>query len=247
MMLNAITDWFTGSRDNHLPGKGLFSPLHIILIILFFAIIIFNIIYSRKNNKYADKVVLICCIVMPISRLIRMIMEVCFGLKQPLEALPFHLCHIMSFVIPIVYFTQWKKAFPCVMFYGMLGGVMTFLFGDYYAYNVLNFYDIESIILHVMLALTATSSFMKGDFKFTASNIYLIPIFMLILACWAEFGNTLFGTNFMYIRENGLPFTIIPGHHLFTYALIAVLIFSLMYLPFIIKHMKSKNKNSAQD
>ena len=116
-----------------------------------------------------------------------------------------------------------------------------------FEWNVLNFYDIESIILHVMLALTATSSFMKGDFKFTASNIYLIPIFMLILACWAEFGNTLFGTNFMYIRENGLPFTIIPGHHLFTYALIAVLIFSLMYLPFIIKYIKSKNKNSAQD
>lgn len=246
-MLNAFFDWFNGNRENHLPGDGLFSILHIILIIFFFAIIIFNSVYSYKNHKYAEKVVLICCIVMPISRLIRMIMEICFGLKQPLEALPFHLCHIMSFVIPIVYFTKWKKAFHCVMFYGMLGGTMTFLFGDYYAYNVLNFYDIESIILHIMLAMTATSSFAKGDFKLTINNIHYIPIFMILLACWAEFGNTIFGTNFMYIRENGLPFKLLPGHFLFTYILIAIIIFSCMYLPFIMKHFKNKKeiKNSA--
>jgi len=239
-MLNVFIDWFTGNRENHLPGKGLFSPLHIVLIICFFLIIGFNVYYSYKNKKYADRVVTICCIIMPISRFIRMIMEVTFGLKQPLEALPFHLCHIMAFVIPLVYFTKWKKALPCVMFYGMLGGTMTFLFGDYYAYNVLNFYDIESIILHVMLALVPTSSLMKGDFKFTASNIYFIPIFMILLACWAEVGNTLFGTNFMYIRENGLPFKIFPGHHLFTYAFLAVIIFSAMYIPFIIKYFKNK-------
>jgi hypothetical integral membrane protein (TIGR02206 family) len=248
-MLNAIGDWFSGNRDNHLPGKGLFSPLHIILIILFFTIIIFNIYYSKKNKKYADKVVLICCIVMPISRLIRMIMEVCFGLKEPLEALPFHLCHIMAFVIPLVYFKKWTKAFPCVMFYGMLGGTMTFLFGDYYKYNVLNFYDIESIILHVMLAMSATSSLMKGDFKFTPFNITLIPIFLVLLAGWASVGNYLFDTNYMYIRENGLPFKLLPGHFLFTYALIAGVIFFFMYLPFIIKYFKNKkeNKNSASN
>ena len=239
-MLSAFIDWFTGNRDNHLPGKGLFSPLHIILIVCFFLIIIFNIYYSYKNKKYADKVVTICCIIMPISRLIRMIMEIAFGLKQPLETLPFHLCHIMAFVIPLVHFINFKKALPCVMFYGMLGGTMTFLFGDYYAYNVLNFYDIESIVLHVMLAMVATSCLMKGDFKFTASNIYFIPIFMILLACWAEFGNTMFGTNFMYIRENGLPFKIFPGHHLFTYAFIAFIIFFAMYIPFIIKYFKNK-------
>ena len=132
-MFGTFYDWISGNRANYLPGKGLFSPLHIVLIICFFVIITFNIFYSYKNHKYADKVILICCIVMPISRFIRMIMEVCFGLKSPLEVLPFHLCHIMSFVIPLVYFTKWKKAYPCVMFYGILGGTMTFLFGDYYA------------------------------------------------------------------------------------------------------------------
>jgi hypothetical protein len=50
-MLNEVFDWFSGNRSNHLPGKGLFSPLHIILIIIFFAIIILNIIYSKKNKK----------------------------------------------------------------------------------------------------------------------------------------------------------------------------------------------------
>ena len=91
-----------------------------------------------------------------------------------------------------------------------------------------------------MLALVATSSYIKGDFKFTATNIYLIPIFMILLACWAEVGNTIFGTNFMYIRENGLPFTILPGHHLFTYTLILIVIIISMYLPFIIKYFKNK-------
>ena len=92
-MLITLKEWFNGSRVNQLPGDGLFSTVHIFLIIIFFIVIIMNFIFSKKNHKYASKMILICCVVMPISRLIRMTMEVCFGLKTPLEALPFHLCH----------------------------------------------------------------------------------------------------------------------------------------------------------
>ena len=99
-----IKEWFNGTRTNQLPGQGLFSTLHITLIVIFFITIIFNFLFSLKNHNYANKVILICCIVMPISRLIRMTMEVIFGLKTPLETLPFHLCHLMSFIIPLVYF-----------------------------------------------------------------------------------------------------------------------------------------------
>jgi len=238
-MLVSIKEWFNGNRSNHLPGGGLFSTLHIILIIFFFVLIFTNFILSKKYHTYANKLILICCIIMPISRIIRMIMEVSFELKTPIEVLPFHLCHLMSFVIPITYFFKFKKAYPCVMFYGMLGGVMTFLFGDYYAYNVLNFYDIESIILHVMLALVATSSYAKGDFKFELNNIHYIPFFLILLSGWASIGNYLCNQNYMYIKENGLPFKL-PGHFLLTYILIAIIVFFLMYLPFIIKHFKHK-------
>lgn len=235
-----VQEWFNGNRSNQTLGGGLFSSLHLILIALFFILIIVNFIISKKNHKYASIIIFVCCIVMPISRIIRMIMEVSFSLKTPIEILPFHLCHLMSFIIPLVYFIKFKKAYPCVMFYGFLGGFMTFLFGNYYAYNVLNFYDIESIILHTMLALTATSSLAKGDFSFKSNNIHYIIIFLLLLCCWASVGNYLTNSNYMYIKENGLPFKLLPGHFLLTYLLIAFIVFSLMYLPSIIKHFKNK-------
>lgn len=235
-----IATWFNGDRTNQDSGGGLFSTLHIILIVCFFLIIIANYFLSRKNHKYASTVVLVCCICMPAFRLITMIMKVLFKLQTPIEALPFHLCHLMAFVIPIAYFTKWKKAYPCVMFYGMLGGVMTFLFGDYYKYQILNFYDVESIILHVMLALVAVSSYAKNDFRFKVDNIHYIPIFLFLLCGWASIGNYLCDANFMYIKENGLPFKLLPGHFFFTYLLLAAIIFFLMYLPFIIKAKKRK-------
>lgn len=238
----SIKEWFNGNRVNHLPGGGLFSSLHLVLIALFFLITIINFIISKKNHKYASIVILICCIIMPISRLTRMIMELSFSLKSPIEIIPFHLCHVMALVIPIVYFAKFKKAYPCVMFYGFLGGVMTFLFGDYYAYKVLNFYDIESIVLHIMLTLTATSSLAKKDFKFESNNIHYVIIFLLLLCGWASIGNYLTNSNYMYIKENGLPFTLLPGHFLFTYLFIAFVVFSLMYLPSIIKYFKNKKR-----
>ena len=235
-----ITTWFNGDRTNQLPGDGLFCELHIILILVFFLIIIADFFISKKNHKFASKVVLICCICMPLFRATTMLLKLIFKLQTPVEVLPFHLCHLMAFVIPVVYFSKWKKAYPCVMFYGILGGVMTFLFGDYYVYQTLNFYDVESILLHIMLALVAISSFAKNDFKFTEKNIHYIPLFLLLLCGWASIGNYLTGANYMYIKENGLPFKLLPGHFFFTYLLIAAIIFFFMYLPFIIKKIKYK-------
>lgn len=173
-------------------------------------------------------------------------MEINYNLKTPLQTLPFHLCHLMSFIIPITYYFKLEKAYPCVMFYGFLGGVMTFLFGDYYQYKVLNFYDIESIVLHIMLAIVATSSFAKKDFIFKPTNIHYIPIFLIILCMWATLGNYLFDENYMFIKENGLPFKLLPGPFILTYILIAFIVFFLMYLPHIVKHYKNK-KNFNQN
>lgn len=233
-----IKEWFNGNRINQVTGQGLFSFIHIFLIVVVTILAICNYFISKKNHKYASIIILTCCIIMPISRLVRMIMELSFSLKTLVEILPFHLCHIMSFVIPIIYFSKCKKAYPCVMFYGFLGGTMTFLFGDYYQYNVLNFYDIESIILHTMLILVFTSSYAKKDFRFKANNIHWIIIFLFLLCGWASIGNYLCDANFMYIRENGLPFTLLPGPFILTYFLIAFIVFFLMYLPSIIKKFK---------
>ena len=94
-----IKEWFNGDRSNQLQGGGLFSTLHIVLIVIFFVMIIANYLVSKKNPKYASILIFICCIIMPLSRIARMIMELSFGLKTFVEILPFHLCHLMSFVI----------------------------------------------------------------------------------------------------------------------------------------------------
>ena len=69
---------------------------------------------------------------------------------------------------------------------------------------------------------------------------------MFIIALWSSLGNALVdGANFLYLKENGLPFTLFGLHFYFTYFILVLVCSVVAITPFAIsEHIKKKKRTS---
>ena len=225
-------------------GKGLWSPLHFLFMGLLTAWLIFIWIVFKKHKNLATKVTKITCYIMLFFRIARMLLLMISGKETVVQALPWHLCHIMAIVFPCFYLTNTKKFFFPILCVTFFGGILTFIFGDYYKYSVLSFLQIESLFLHFCMPTVVLGVLASGWYKVKFKEIWQVPIFMLMLMCYAELGNTLVsGANFLYLRENGLPFNLFNAHFMFTYIILFLIMTALVLLAFEVPLLKTRVKN----
>lgn len=247
--LASFLDWLTENKDAYEPGKGLFCTAHIILMIIMAAWLISFIFIAFKHPKFAKKLGAVLAIAMSALRIIRMIVQVASGKYTFIEALPWHLCHIMCFALTIIYFIKPTRFSLPILCFSVLGGVMTFIFGDYYYVNAITFYMIESIFLHFCLPTITICYIASRKPKYTWKSIIEVPIFLAILCGWASIGNAIFPEqNFMYLRKSGLPFNFFgDAHFMWTYLIIAIILVGLVAATyFVIKAIK-KHKNNSEN
>lgn len=242
-MLFTFTDWVL-AHDTLPKGQGLFSATHIVLIVLLAAWVVISYLIFRKYKSFALKLTTFLCYFMVVSRLFRMGLLYFSKENTFVEVLPWHLCHLMSFVFPLFYLTKTKKFFLPVIIATFFGGILTFLFGDYYVFAFPSFLDIESILLHFMMVTVVTACISTGYFKIELKDTWQVPIVLILIAANACLGNLLCpDQNFLFLRENGLPFNLFPGlHFYFTYAVLVLVITIIVYAPLIIFTLKRKKK-----
>lgn len=246
--LATFMDWLTENLQAFGPGKGLFCTTHIVLMVLLGIWGIAFIFLAKKYPKFAAKFGAILAITMSTLRIIRMIIQVASGKYTFVEALPWHLCHIMCFALTIIYFIKSTRFSLPVLFLSVLGGVMTFIFGDYYYTNVLTFYMIESIILHFCLVAVVICYIASKKPKYNWVSVLEVPIFLAVLCGWASIGNAIFPErNFMYLKQNGLPFNLFgTAHFMWTYLIVAIIVVSVVFgVYFLVRYLK-KMHNSKQ-
>lgn len=250
LYLATFLDWLTENLDAFGPGKGLFCTTHIVLMIVLAIWLVAFIIIAKKYPKFTKTFGAVLAITMCSLRIVRMIIQVSSGKYTFVEALPWHLCHIMCFALTIIYFLKSTRFSLPILCLSVLGGVMTFIFGDYYYTNVLTFYMIESIILHFCLPTVVICYLVTKKPKYNWLSVLEVPIFLGVLCGWASIGNAIFpNQNFMYIKRNGLPFNLFgSAHFIWTYLVVAIIIVGLAFgTNFAIRYIKkyrSKNQNN---
>lgn len=244
----SFTDWLFENEDALGTGPGLWCPLHITLVVVMLSWLIAAFFIFRKYKNFAQKFTFALCIIMLSVRILRMIVQLIGGMHI-VEVLPWHLCHLMSFVFPIFYFTKTKKFFLPVLVASFFGGVITFIFGDYYYLSTLSFYHVESIILHFALATAVIACIADGYFEVRVKDFWQAYVGMLLIALWSSLGNALVdGANFLYLKENGLPFTLFGLHFYFTYFVLVVICSIVAITPFAIsEYVKKKKKQTNFD
>ena len=241
-----FTDWLFENKEALGEGPGLWCSLHIVLIVVMLAWLTVSFFLFRKYKNFAMKFTFVLAIIMPSIRGLRMIVQLISGHFSFVEVLPWHLCHLMSFIFPIFYLTRTKKFFLPVLVASFFGGVITFIFGDYYSFATLSFYQLESIILHFALSTVVIASIASGYFKVRVKDFWQAYVGMFIIALWSSLGNALVeGANFLYLKENGLPFTLFGLHFYFTYFILVIVCSVVAITPFAIsEHIKKKKRTS---
>ena len=243
--LATFIDWLVENKEAYTKGPGLYCTAHIILMVVLASWLIGYIFIAFKHPKFAKKFGAVLCISMSVLRVIRMIIQVASGKYTFVEALPWHLCHIMCFSLTAVYFVKSTKFSLPILCLSVLGGIMTFIFGDYYYVNGVTFYMLESIFLHFCLPTVVISYIAVKRPKYTWKSILEVPIVLLILAGWASIGNKIFPEqNFMYLKHNGLPFNLFgDAHFLWTYLVIGIILIAIVAAVYFIYKAIKKRKN----
>jgi uncharacterized membrane protein YwaF len=249
MLKITFFDWLLNNTDNYTrlyePYQGLFSPLHVSLMIILVVWLLACPLLFNKFPNFSKKFALTATVIMLTLRVARMCMEFFLDGKSFAQIMPWHICHIMCFCIGIAtiynYFTggklkgRWLLASFCI--FAFFGGLLTFSFGDYYQFKEISFYETESLYLHFVIPTLAVYHVSARNIWFTFANITCSLIFLLCLIGYGIFGNWwLLGTspfgkeheffdpnvhpevNVMFMRFNALPFNFYPKRsHNWTY------------------------------
>lgn len=250
-MLNAVFsfyDWLIENKDVMGDGPGLWCPLHITLMVLLATWLVVSWFIFKKHKKFAMILTTVLCILMIFFRLFRMALLYFSGTQTFVEVLPWHLCHVMSFVFPIFFLTKTKKFFLPILVVTFFGGVLTFIFGDYYYLSTLSFLHYESLFLHFSMPTVVIACLASGYFKPRVKDFWQAYIGVGLIAGWSMIGNTVIdGANYLYLMENGLPFDLFSFmnwnySYLLDYAILVIVISLISILPFYVYERRQRKQ-----
>ena len=234
--------FFDNTYEDHL-GEGSFGYRHFIWIALTFILVFLLYFIFKKHKKSGLYFLIATSIFIFVFRVIKQIHRVNIGIEAPLNALPWHMCTVLSFLMPIVIIFNLKHLKTAVYSLGVMGGIITLAFGDYFYNTYLTIFDYEGMFTHSMLFILPIIDIAIGRFNFEFKKAYQCIIGILILLAWATLANDVIfageDTNYMYLKHNELPFEI-PGIPFFAiYAVIFMIFFlSIFGFPILYRNIK---------
>lgn len=249
--MNFFEKFFLQSNDKEYllsvfgKGEGEFGYRHLIWAIVTLALTIILYKVFKKYNKAGKYFLLISSIALFATRTINQTYRGFAGLENPWwAAFPFHLCTVLTFVVPIVCVFNLKKIKSGVYACALIGGVVTVIFGEYFDYKFLSFSQIEGMLAHMLLIFIPFTEIAISKFKFEIKEIYKAVISMGVAAIWATLANYVFfkgyDKNYLYLRKNALPFDTAPVPFILVYlVLFAIALFLIYGIP----HFYGKRKS----
>lgn len=182
-----------------------------------------------KKYKKAGKITIIVVVSLLLAtRTINQIVRACVGAENPWwRAIPFHLCTLMTFVMPLTILCKWDKIKNPVFVLSMMGAMITLLVNDYCDNAFVNFGAIEGACAHTILFVVPIWEIAIGEFKLNWKKSWEPIAGAGVCMAWAMIANLIlkFGygidSNYMYLMKNALPIKL-PG---VTYLLVYVVIF----------------------
>jgi len=163
-----------------------------------------------------------------------------------LSTLPLHLCNLASLFIAIFFISKIRFFFNLSFFWGISGVLMALTQPDY-PYDFPHLHFILFNFNHALLLFSIFFAFITlkniPDFKSYQDTIfYSIPIVLVVLSInlLINFLSKNTVANYMYLiefplGENLTRFMPDPPFHVLIFIPIALLLFSITYLPFYIK------------
>lgn len=232
-------------------GEGAFGIRHIIWMVLVVLLVFLVYRWAARYPKGARRFVLIFAILLFFTRLTNQTVRAILGVENPwTQAFPFHMCTVLTFVLPVVAVFDLKSLKAPVFVLAIMGGAITILNGDYFCSLFLNFGALEGMSAHTLLILIPVAEMGSGRFCLRFSESWKVVAGILLLMGWATLANRVFykglDANYMYLEHNALPFGNDENFRLF-YALIFAFFFGCLYgLPPLFRTLGSKRRDGIR-
>lgn len=239
---------FFGFGGYQRPAEGYFSWQHLLFVTALMVVMVFFAVYFGMRNKTKDdkeknKVIIFSAFFINALEITRIIL-LCFRSGNPMEwirMLPFWLCSIQMFTIPLAAFTKGRireASLDFVFVFGILGAVLgTYFAGNNYAcYPVISYDNIHSCLTHATSGFTAIYIAITGMMKMKKQNIWITSVVVSVFCVISYIFNILIDYNYMFLmRGDGTPYDILynlVGGHPVLYPLGVVVLFYLYIVAF---------------
>ena len=229
----------------HQEPFQLFGIQHLTTLVFCFALIFFIPVYFKKKSSETKKIIGVSLSVLLLAHTFEQVLNTfSFNLNWQ-EAFPLHMCDLSALSIAYYLISREKIYFNCAYFWGLGGATMALLTPDVdFAFPNPVFFPFfwahTLILLGVFYAVITLGErpFLKDVHKVIGVSVMLMVFIYFI--------NLLLGANFWYLMDKPeadslMNFFPDPPFHMTIVVPIAIVIFYLLYLPFWIKDMVSKD------
>jgi uncharacterized membrane protein YwaF len=239
---NFLDYYYTGPA-----GDGDYGLRHFIWIFGTFLLLVVLYQYFKRKPKHARTVMVILCALLFLTRLTKQIYRAAAGIEDPaLMALPWQLCTVMTFLMPVVVIFNIKRLKPVVYSLCMIGGIMTLFVGGYFGNAFLTIWEYEPMWAHMMLIIIPVIEMAAGNYKLEFKDAWQTVLGLFLCTAWALLADLVifagYDTNNSELMRNQLGFDIPGVPYQVLYVIVGVVFITMMYgIPTVYRKLRNKN------
>ena len=201
--------------------------------------------YFRNKSSETKKMIGVSLSVLLIAHTFEQVLNTfSFNLAWQ-EAFPLHLCDLSALSIAYYLISREKIYFNCAYFWGLGGATMALLTPDVeFAFPNPVFFPF--FWAHTLILLGVFYAVIAFDERPFFKDVHKVIGISIILMVFIYFFNLIMGANFWYLMnkpeaDSLMNFFPNPPFHMIIVIPIAIAVFYLLYIPFWIKDMVSKD------
>ncbi|MFD1735956.1 TIGR02206 family membrane protein [Bacillus salitolerans] len=232
---------------------ALYSVSHVSMIILFIVLAVMLYVYREqiRQNVWKKSIRYSLIGVLVLSELSLNIWYTTTNVWNPLDTLPFQLCSISLFLCIFMLVTNSYRVFEVTYFFGLAGASQALLtpelFFDFPHYRYFHFF-----LAHIGIMLACLYMVWIEKMTPTVKSIWKAIITINVIAFVVFFVNKWTGGNYMFLARKPANPSLIDflgpyPYYILSLEIVAIVLFSLLYLPifFAKKNNKQRMPNSA--
>lgn len=248
MNSNDFTYFFAAASE--IPSEmaiGLFSVVHIVYTLLMIVMaVVIALFYRNLKGRQRTSFKKNFSVFILLYELARFLTYVQLG-RFSFDLLPLHLCGLSEFLIFGYAFTKNKYLKESLYSLGLIGALMALLFADWVNFPLWHFQTIHSFTQHGFLLGFVLMLLVSGELKPNPKHLPMVFMGLILVLIPIYYLNGYLNTNFFFLAypSVGSPLVIFenwvgnPGY-IFVVLGLLLIVWFLMYLPFLGKRSRSK-------
>jgi len=244
LIANLFTDEYTGAPFNFL------GPAHITALLLIVVLNIF-LLRDRKRDEAAHRRTRwAIALILWINEAGFHLWHIVHGSWSIQEHIPLHACSVLIWLSGFMLINKDERIYPFAYFMGIAGAIQALFTPDIGIYGFPHYRFFQTNISHGLLVTGAiyltTVEGMRPTWKSLLRVMVIMNIYMVIVLGI----NSLIGSNYLFVSRKPPGPTLLdalpdwPIYLIYIEAL-GLVMFLLLYLPFLIKDLREKKKLAA--